>query len=112
MDDMTEARTMGSIATAVLAAVALVLSGGALITSVAPCGGAPARGRCRHAAEAAGSASVAVELTEFAIAPSDLTIAAGGTLEVTNAGAIPHDLAVVDDGDRHRDARTAASPRA
>jgi manganese oxidase len=97
VDDMTEARTMGSIATAVLAIVALVLSSGALITTVARGGaaGAPAAAAGGEVAEAA---SVAVELTEFAIAPGDISIPAGGTLEVTNAGAVPHDLEVVDAG--------------
>ncbi|MEX1164588.1 MAG: multicopper oxidase domain-containing protein, partial [Nitriliruptor sp.] len=93
---MTEARTMGSIATAVLAAIALVLSGGALITSVAR-DGAPAPAGA-VAGEGARSTSAAVELSEFVIDPSDLTIPAGGTLEVTNAGSIPHDLAVVGEG--------------
>jgi manganese oxidase len=95
VDELTEARTMGSIATAVLAAVALVLSGGALITSVAAGSGSPAGA---PAEATAAPASVTVELSEFAIDPADITIPAGGTLEVTNVGAIPHDLAVVDEG--------------
>ncbi|WP_052667266.1 multicopper oxidase domain-containing protein [Nitriliruptor alkaliphilus] len=95
MDELAEARTMGSIATAVLAAVALVLSAGALITSVARDSGGPAT---VAPAEAVAPTSVAVELSEFAIAPADITIPAGGTLEVVNVGNIPHDLAVVDEG--------------
>jgi manganese oxidase len=94
VDELAEARSMGSIATAVLAVVALVLSGGALITSVARDGGSPAAAGVATAA-AAESASVTVELSEFAIEPTDITIAEGGTLEVTNAGAIDHDLAVI-----------------
>jgi manganese oxidase len=95
---MAEARTMGSIATAVLAAVALVLSAGALITSVASGGGDSATSAAPAAAATAEAQTVAVELSEFVVAPGDLTIAAGGTLEVTNIGAVPHDLEVVDAG--------------
>jgi manganese oxidase len=95
---MAEARTMGSIATAVLAAVALVLSAGALITSVASDGGGGAPTADVAAAATTEAETLAVELSEFAIAPGDLTIAAGGTLEITNAGAVPHDLEVVDAG--------------
>lgn len=40
------------------------------------------------------SAPVAVSLTEFAIDPTPLTVAAGGTLEVANDGSVPHNLAV------------------
>jgi manganese oxidase len=95
---MAEARTMGSIATAVLAAVALVLSAGALITSVASGGDGGAPSATPAAAATAEAQTVAVELSEFAIDPTDLTIAAGGTLAVTNVGAVPHDLEVVDAG--------------
>ena len=89
---MSEERTIGAIAVAVVALIALVLSAGALIT---------AAGRGSAAAVPAGAANnvaaeIAVELTEFAIAPGDLTVAAGGALQVRNAGAIDHDLAVVD----------------
>lgn len=97
MDELAEARTMGSIATAVLAAVALVLSGGALITSIARDGGGAVAATGAEAAVAA-PASVAVELSEFAITPTDITVPAGGTLEVTNVGAIDHDLVVIDEG--------------
>lgn len=96
---MAEARTMGSIATAVLASVALVLSAGALITSVASGGGGGApTADVAAAAATTEAATVAVELSEFAIDPTDLTIAAGGTLAITNVGAVPHDLEVVDAG--------------
>jgi manganese oxidase len=95
---VSEERTIGAIATAVVAAVALVLSAGALITSASGSSAAPAPAT-PAAAAAAGSdapASVSVELSEFAISPSDITVAAGGVLEVTNRGAIDHDLAVID----------------
>ena len=39
--------------------------------------------------------SVAVELTEFDIAPDPIQVGAGGTLQVSNAGAVQHNLAVV-----------------
>lgn len=42
----------------------------------------------------AGATSVAASLTEFAIAPAELVVAEGGTIEVTNDGAVPHNLAV------------------
>jgi manganese oxidase len=93
---VSEERTIGAIATAVVAVVALVLSGGALITSAK--GSTSAASASPAAATAAGESapsSVAVELSEFAIDPSDLTVAAGGTLEVTNRGVAEHDLAVI-----------------
>jgi manganese oxidase len=37
-------------------------------------------------------AEAAVTLGEFSITPAEIRVAAGGTLVVTNAGAIPHDL--------------------
>jgi manganese oxidase len=92
---VSEERTVGAIATAVVAVVALVLSGGALITSAR--GGSPASASATTAAAASGTAapsSVTVELSEFAIEPSDITVAAGGSLEVVNRGAAEHDLAV------------------
>jgi manganese oxidase len=48
------------------------------------------------ASGAAAAASVAVELSEFAITPSDISVPAGGTLEVANAGAAPHNLKIKD----------------
>jgi plastocyanin len=38
--------------------------------------------------------NAAVELSEYAIAPAELSVDAGGTLEVTNNGAVGHDLTV------------------
>jgi FtsP/CotA-like multicopper oxidase with cupredoxin domain len=46
------------------------------------------------AASTAGIASVS--LTEFAISPSSVTVAAGGRLQVTNDGTAAHNLAVAD----------------
>ena len=43
-------------------------------------------------ASSAGPATVAVRLSEFAIEPKEVTIAEGGTLQVTNSGTMPHDL--------------------
>jgi manganese oxidase len=95
---VSEERTIGAIATAVVAAVALVLSGGALIAS-AKAGSAPASTSAASAAAAASAveapSAVDVALTEFAITPTDITVAAGGTLEVTNEGVVDHDLAVI-----------------
>jgi manganese oxidase len=92
---VSEERTIGAIATAVVAAVALVLSGGALITSAGK-SSAAAPTTPTAAAAAAAPTSVEVELSEFAIEPASITVAAGGVLEVVNRGAIDHDLAVID----------------
>jgi manganese oxidase len=91
--ELNEERTMGTIATVVLAAIAMVLSGGALI--VASTSSGPA---APPAEAAAGEAPAAVEVTlsEFDVVPGAIEIAAGGTLNVTNAGAAEHDLQVVD----------------
>jgi manganese oxidase len=94
---VSEERTVGAIATAVVAVVALVLAGGALITSAR--GGsspAPAAASAANAtADAGAPSSVTVELSEFAIDPASITVAAGGVLEVTNRGVAEHDLAVI-----------------
>ena len=42
------------------------------------------------------AASATVALSEFAIDPSPITVAQGGTLEVSNAGSVAHNLAVTD----------------
>jgi len=86
---MSEERSVAMIGVSVLAAVALVLSVGALIISASSGG---------QAATPTGSpapSNVAVELAEFSIAPKDIVVAPGGSLTVRNAGAIEHDLAVV-----------------
>lgn len=46
------------------------------------------------AAGAAAPSKVAVRLSEFAIDPKQITVAVGGTLDVTNGGTMPHNLAV------------------
>ena len=48
------------------------------------------------AAGPAAPASAMVHLSEFALDPADVTVAAGGTLNVMNAGTMPHNLAVKD----------------
>ncbi len=90
---MSEERTMGMIGTAVAALVALVLSAGALITAVSVSTQSPAATPSAPAAPDAPT-DVDVELSEFAISPANIEIAAGGTLHVRNAGAIDHDLAI------------------
>ncbi len=47
---------------------------------------------------AAAAATVPVELSEFAIDPSDLSIPVGGVLAVSNVGSVAHDLEVVGEG--------------
>jgi manganese oxidase len=87
---MTEQRTMGAIATAVMAAVALVLSAGALVTSASRASaGAPAADGQRPA-----PAEVTVTLTEFAISPSDIVVAPGGRLVIVNEGAAEHNFSI------------------
>ncbi len=93
MNEVNEERTMGAIATAVVALVALVLSGGALI--VAANAGSGSAAPTVDGVSAGQPETVAVELSEFAISPGDIEVAAGSTLAVTNAGAVEHDLAVV-----------------
>ena len=44
--------------------------------------------------DAATNPAVSVDLTEFAITPSAVQVAAGGSLQVTNAGATAHDLTI------------------
>ncbi len=88
---MTEERTMGTIATAVMAAVALVLSAGALVTSAsrATAASAPAASGERPA-----PAEVTVTLTEFAITPADVVVAPGGRLVIVNGGAAEHNFSI------------------
>ena len=111
-DPDTETRTVGTIATLALAAVATVLAAGALIVAVA--GGGDTGGGVAPSdqpAAAGAPTEVAVELSEFDIAPADIEVAAGGTLVVTNAGGAEHDLRILDTdlvtpmlgaGDEHR----------
>jgi manganese oxidase len=89
---VSEERTIGAIATAVIAVVALVLAGGALIASASGGTAQPAAA----VTASTGSGQVGVTLDEFSIAPSPIEVAAGDTLEVTNEGAAEHDLAVED----------------
>jgi manganese oxidase len=91
---VSEERTIGAIATAVIAIVALVLAGGALIASSGTGQAVPAA--AVDAVDASSPAAVEVELDEFSIAPSPIEVQAGGTLEVVNNGAADHDLAVED----------------
>lgn len=93
VSEANEERTMGTIATAVVALVALVLSAGALIVAAgATTGAAPAPATD---APAAAADTVSVTLGEFDISPGTIEIAVGGRLSVTNVGAVDHDLAVV-----------------
>lgn len=44
----------------------------------------------------AGSPTATVQLSEFKIEPSDITVASGGTLDVMNMGTGPHNVTIVD----------------
>jgi manganese oxidase len=91
---MGEERMIGTLVVAVMAAMALVLSAGALIVGARGPGGAAA-GIADGIVASDLPTVLGVELTEFAIAPANLTLAEGGTLAVRNAGAAEHDLEVV-----------------
>jgi FtsP/CotA-like multicopper oxidase with cupredoxin domain len=45
-------------------------------------------------AGAGGASSVSVSLTEFALDPSPITVAAGGVLTITNDGTVPHNFGI------------------
>jgi manganese oxidase len=94
---MGEERMLGTLVIAVMAAMALVLSAGALIVG-ARGSGAPASALLDGVVASDVPTVLGVELTEFAITPDDLLIAEGGTLTVRNSGAAEHDLEVVGTG--------------
>jgi FtsP/CotA-like multicopper oxidase with cupredoxin domain len=64
----------------VFAAVALVMGDGGGSSS-----GSPADG---------GAGPATVELSEFALTPASVSVAAGGSLEVVNGGTAPHNLSI------------------
>lgn len=79
-----------SRATAVIAAaVALIAVSAAVISQAA------SRSRGETLRAAGGAKTVAVELGDLYVKPSSITVPAGTdlTLEVSNKGAVPHDLA-------------------
>ena len=51
--------------------------------------------------EAAAAAPVAVALSEFAIAPSTVTVPVGGKLQLSNNGSVDHNVHVLDSVLRH-----------
>lgn len=93
-----EGRTMGLLAVGVMAAIALVLAAGALISSSGGSASAAAPVVASSDGDGGEVASVAVELSEFAITPAALEVPRGGELQVSNVGSAPHDLEVVDQG--------------
>lgn len=92
-DPVQEARTVGAVFTGVLALFAVVLAAGALIVATAERGGASPP--VATSAVDAVPDRVEVTLSEFAITPDLIQVATGGTLVISNTGAIDHDLAVV-----------------
>ena len=42
----------------------------------------------------AAPAPATVELSEFALTPASVSVAAGGSLEVVNGGTVPHNLSI------------------
>lgn len=88
----------GGLTFEVIAVVALVMAFASAIVAVFAMGLA-ARSIDEHRAIAdggGGGGTVAVSLTEFAIAPAPLTVSAGGSLAVSNDGTTTHDLTVED----------------
>jgi len=51
------------------------------------------------AADTGGGEATSVGMTEYEFAPSDLTVAAGDSLTLTNDGQIPHNLTIVEGTD-------------
>ncbi|MEX0869647.1 MAG: multicopper oxidase domain-containing protein [Nitriliruptoraceae bacterium] len=90
---MSEERTMGMIGTTVAALVALVLSAGALITASGLAARSAPAADVPQAADA--PETVEAELSEFHVDLAQTSMAVGGTISVTNAGSIEHDLEVV-----------------
>ena len=78
-----------------LAVIGVVLSLLAVLGAVVGVGlGVRAVDEADEASVASGSASTAVSLTEFAVSPGAISVAAGGLLSVTNDGSAVHDLTV------------------
>ncbi len=59
--------------------------------------------------EAAAAAPVAVALSEFAIAPSTVTVPVGGKLQVSNNGSVDHNVHVIDTSIASTDLKAGAS---
>jgi nitrite reductase (NO-forming) len=96
-EEARETRAMGMIATLAGVAVALVLSAGALIIVVASGSGggsAALAGGTVPAAAGDAPASISFDLAEMDVRPAGHEVAHGGSVEVVNLGAIPHDLVV------------------
>src|SRR5690606_37659110 len=71
---------------AVLAVVALVFAAVALVMGDGGSSGDPSAD--------GGAGSATIELSEFALTPASVSVAAGGSLEVTNVGAVVHNLSI------------------
>ncbi len=93
-----EGRALATVGTLAGVAVALVLSAGALIVAAGGTtgGASPGPSDAAPAASSDAPATVAFELDDLTVRPAAATIAPGGSIEVVNAGAIPHDLVVLD----------------
>ncbi|HEY8524696.1 MAG TPA: multicopper oxidase domain-containing protein [Acidimicrobiales bacterium] len=79
--------SVGSFAV-VVAVLALVFASVALVV-----GKGDGEGGGSGGSAGSGDATT-VELSEFAITPADLSVPAGGSLEVTNSGSTPHNLSI------------------
>lgn len=95
MDGQTsETRVPTLVAVLAVTVVALVLSAGALIVAAGSSGDGEASVVGAELAATDAPLVVEFELNEMTVAPGSHEVAVDGTVEVANAGAIPHDLVV------------------
>jgi len=78
-------RTLLNVFGALTAVGAFLIAAIAVVAVVANDGGGSSSG---------GASSVTVTLSEYKINPTTIEVGVGGTLEVTNAGTMPHNLAI------------------
>lgn len=92
-EEAAELRSVLSVAILAGVAVAVVLSAAALIVASGPPSGGGVGATVERVTSDAPEV-VSVDIDEMAVRPGELAVAAGGSVEVVNVGAIPHDLVV------------------
>ncbi len=95
-EEAAERRAVGMVALFAGVAVALVLSAGALLATSGAWGGqdGPAVAAPTSPGAVDAPSEISLEIEEMDVRPGELTVAAGGSVEVVNVGDIPHDLVV------------------
>ena len=94
-EEENEQRSMGLIAALAGVGVALVLSAGALIVAAgASSGAASVTAATGDAVALDAPSAVSFDIDEMDVRPGNHEVAVGGSVEVVNVGAIPHDLVV------------------